>query len=145
MTTEPHARCLVISPGRTYEAKHGLQYTTGIFAENAGARGLSMQLLTIPPGGRGKAHLHAGHETAIYLIRGRVVTLFGEGLREQALASSGDFVYIPAGVQHVPVNVGDEEAIAVHARTDPNIDESVVLLPDLDAVVDAALQAIGND
>jgi uncharacterized RmlC-like cupin family protein len=29
-----------------------------------------MHLLTISPGGRAKAHLHAHHETAIYVLSG---------------------------------------------------------------------------
>ncbi len=43
--------------------------------------------------------------------------------------------YIPAGMPHLPINRGPEEAIAVIARTDPNEQESVVLLPELDALV----------
>ena len=27
-----------------------------------------MHLLTMPPGGRAKAHLHENHETAIYML-----------------------------------------------------------------------------
>lgn len=48
---------------------------------------------------------------------------------------AGDFVYIPAGVPHLPGNPSaTEPAVAVVARTDPNEQESVVLLPELDAV-----------
>lgn len=50
----------------------------------------------------------------------------------------GDFMYIPPGVPHVPVNASAAEpARAVVARTDPNEQESVVLLPDLDALIDS--------
>jgi uncharacterized RmlC-like cupin family protein len=46
----------------------------------------------------------------------------------------GDFVYIPAGVSHLPGNPSAaEQAVAVVARTDPN-EQSVVLLPHLDDV-----------
>ncbi len=34
-----------------------------------------MHLLTMPPGGRAKAHLHENHETAIYVLDGEAVTL----------------------------------------------------------------------
>jgi uncharacterized RmlC-like cupin family protein len=50
---------------------------------------------------------------------------------------AGDFVYIPAGVPHLPVNTGTEPIFAVIARTDPNEQESVVLMPELDGVPDA--------
>jgi uncharacterized RmlC-like cupin family protein len=44
-------------------------------------------------------------------------------------------VYIPPGVAHVPVNLSHSEpATALVARTDPNEQESVVLLPELDTL-----------
>lgn len=60
---------------------------------------------------------------------------YGEGLREQMLCRAGDFIYIyiPAGVPHLPANRSQTEpCIAVIARTDPNEQESVRLLPELD-------------
>ena len=47
------------------------------------------------------------------------------GLRQVA---RGDFVYIPPGMPHQPYNASDEPCRAVIARTDPNEQESVVLL-----------------
>ena len=44
-------------------------------------------------------------------------------------------VYIPAGVPHLPINASEHEpATCVVARTDPNEQESVVLLPELEAL-----------
>lgn len=95
-----------------------------------------MQLITIPPGGRAKAHLHRGHETAIYVIQGMAAMRYGEDLMERLVVEAGDFLYIPAGVPHLPMNLSDSEScIAVAARTDPNEEESVVLLPELDKLV----------
>ena len=49
--------------------------------------------------------------------------------------TAGDFIYIPAGVPHLPYNASETEpATAVLARTDPNEQESVVLRPDLDEI-----------
>ena len=45
--------------------------------------------------------------------------------------------YIPAGMPHLPANVTNAPASAVIARTDPNEQESVVLLPELEALVPA--------
>ena len=87
------------------------------------------------PGGRAKAHLHENHETAIYVLSGRAEMWYGEGLREHLFAEGGDFIYIPAGVPHLPANASATEVcVAVLARTDPNEQESVVLRPDLDAL-----------
>jgi uncharacterized RmlC-like cupin family protein len=53
--------------------------------------------------------------------------------------AAGEFIYIPAGVPHLPVNPSRTEPVtAVIARTDPNEQESVVLLPELDALVPPA-------
>jgi uncharacterized RmlC-like cupin family protein len=41
---------------------------------------------------------------------------------------AGDFVYIPPGVPHQPCNPTERPVPAVLARTDPNEQESVVLL-----------------
>jgi uncharacterized RmlC-like cupin family protein len=126
--------CRVIHGGAAArEGKQGLSYFAGVSRESVGARGICMHLLTIPPGGRAKAHLHQGHETAIYVLSGEGEMWYGEGLRERSSFRAGDFVYIPAGVPHLPVNSGQNEpCLALVARTDPNEQESVVVLPDED-------------
>jgi uncharacterized RmlC-like cupin family protein len=120
---------------RTYEGKQGLTYGEGIFAGNTGATNLCLHLLQIPPGGRAKAHLHASHETAIYLISGEATVLHGPGLAGRLEMRPGDYLYIPPNVPHLPLNPSASEiAVAVLARTDPNEQESVVLVPELDSV-----------
>src|SRR5215217_2150651 len=127
--------CALVRADTTYEGKQGFSYFHGISAESVGADALCMHLLTIPPGGRAKAHLHENHETAIYVISGRADAWYGEGLSEHVLLEAGDFFYIPAGVPHLPANASETEpCVAVLARTDPNEQESVVLRPDLDAL-----------
>jgi uncharacterized RmlC-like cupin family protein len=92
-----------------------------------------MHLLTIPPGGRAKAHLHEHHETCIYVISGESEMWYGENLAEYMIIKAGEFLYIPAGMPHLPGNLSQPEpCTAVIARTDPNEQESVVLLPELD-------------
>jgi uncharacterized RmlC-like cupin family protein len=49
---------------------------------------------------------------------------------------AGDFVYIPAGVPHLPANLTAESCECVVARTDAGDQESVVLCPDLDLLID---------
>jgi uncharacterized RmlC-like cupin family protein len=123
--------CVVIHPGEEYIGKQGLGYSAGISAETAGATDICMQLVTIPPGGKAKPHLHAAHETAIYVLSGESEMWFGDGLREHLVVRAGDFLYIPAGMPHMPANASrTEPCTAVVARTDPNDQESVVLLPE---------------
>jgi uncharacterized RmlC-like cupin family protein len=130
--------CRVLRPQGSYDGKQGLSYFEGIAKQTVGSTGICMHLLTIPPGGRAKAHKHAHHETAIYVLSGEAHTWFGERLESCLVARAGDLFYIPAGVPHLPANLGHEPVSAVIARTDPNEQESVVLLPELDALVPAA-------
>lgn len=126
--------CIVIrsQEGGSYEGKQGLSYFAGVSAESAGSQALCMHLLHIPPGGKANAHLHESHESAIYVISGEAEMCYGEGLKEHTVTRAGDFVYIPAGVPHQPFNSSlTEPCIAVIARTDPNEQESVVLLPEM--------------
>jgi len=125
--------CPIVRPDSSYAGLQGLQYFAGISAQNVGSRALCMHLLKMPPGARAKAHLHEAHETAIYLIAGRAAMWYGPQLEHHLEMHAGEFLYIPAGVPHLPYNPFDAEAVAVLARTDPNEQESVRLLPELEA------------
>jgi uncharacterized RmlC-like cupin family protein len=133
--SDSQAFCRVVKAGDSFIGKQGFSYAPAISAETVAARGLHMQLLTIPPGGRAKAHKHEAHETAIYVLQGEGRMWWGERLEHHLVSPAGSFVYIPANVPHLPYNPSaSETCVAVIARTDPNEQESVVLLPELDAV-----------
>ncbi len=105
-----------------------LPYYVGISKDTAGAKGLSMNRVVIPPGAKGEPHYHRDFETAIYLLEGRVDTRYGEGLKESILTEKGDFLFIPPGVPHQPVNLSaTEPAVAIVSRNDPNELENVVM------------------
>lgn len=125
--------CRLVRPDHTYAGKQGLSYFEGIAAETVGSSGICMHLLTLPPGKRAKAHFHESHETAIYMLSGEVHTWYGDRLENHIVVKAGDLFYIPAGVPHLPANLSSEPASAVIARTDPNEQESVVLLDEGDA------------
>jgi uncharacterized RmlC-like cupin family protein len=131
--------CRLVRPSDTYDGKQGLTYFEGIASETVGSRAICMHLLTIPPGGRAKVHLHQDHETAIYILQGEAITLWGDNLEERTDLRAGDLFYIPAGVPHLPVNISNAPVSAVIARTDPNEQESVVLLPELETRAAAIL------
>ena len=105
-----------------------LPYFIGISKETAGAQGISMNMVVIPPGAKAEPHYHKDFETAIYLLEGRVDTRYGEGLKESILTEKGDFLFIPPGVPHQPVNLSaTEPAVAIVSRNDPNERENVVM------------------
>jgi uncharacterized RmlC-like cupin family protein len=123
--------CKVIRPDHAFSGKQGLNYFEGVSAQSAGSTGLCMHLVTIPPGGQANAHLHEHHETAIYVLSGESEMWYGDGLREHLTVKAGEFLYIPAGMPHLPRNPSATvPCVAVLARTDSNEQESVVLLPD---------------
>ena len=122
------AECRVIRGGEGFRGKQGLDYFAGVSAESAGAEGICMHLLVMPPGASAKPHYHASHETAIYQLEGSTSFRHGPNLEFLDQVNQGDFVYIPAGVPHQPFNPTDRIAKALIARTAPNEQESVVLL-----------------
>jgi uncharacterized RmlC-like cupin family protein len=136
--SEPASACRVVRPGGAYEGRQGFSYFEGIARETVGARGICMHLLTVPPGGRAKAHRHESHETAIYVLSGEGHTFWGERLENVSVVRAGEMFYIPAGMPHLPANLGDVPVSAIIARTDPHEQESVVLMPELEALVDFA-------
>ena len=125
----------VVRPGPEFRGKQGHIYAPAIAAETVRSKAIHMQLLTIPPGEAGRAHKHEAHETAIHVLSGVSGVWWGEQLEHHEIAAAGDFVYIAANVPHMPYNRSPTEPCkAVIARTDPNEQESVVLLPELEAL-----------
>jgi uncharacterized RmlC-like cupin family protein len=141
---DPHNEqcCKVVRGGQAFTGKQGLTYFTGICHENTGSKALCLHMLEVPPGGRASAHFHRRHESAVYLLSGQVEHLWGDRLENHDVIRPGDCVYIPPGVPHAVFNLSDvEPAVAIVARTDPSEQESVVLTPDLEVVVQAFLAA----
>ena len=127
--------CRVVGAGAEASGKQGHLhlYTPGISAQSVGERRIHLQIVRFPPEGRANAHKHDGHETAIYVLSGESGMWYGERLEQHLIARAGEFPYIPANMPHLPYNLSaSESCVAVIARTDPNDQESVVLLPELD-------------
>lgn len=134
-TTIREPVCTVLKATAPFQGKQGFTYAPAVSAETVGSNGLHMQLITMPPGAKGKAHKHETHETAIYVLSGEGGTWYGEKLEHHVVARAGEFLYMPPGVPHLPYNMSQTEPVtAVIARTDPNDQESVILLPELDAI-----------
>jgi uncharacterized RmlC-like cupin family protein len=125
--------CRVLAAGKQFTGKNGHMYAPGVSAQSVGARRINLQVAAIPPGAWSKAHKHAGHETAIYVLSGEAGMWYGEKLEDHLVARAGDFVYVPADVPHLPYNLSDVDyCVAIVARTDPDEQESVVLMPEFD-------------
>jgi len=120
-------KIITVRPDKTTTTLQQLPNFVGVSEQTAGSNNISMNMVIIPPGAKAEPHMHKDFETAIYLLKGKVKTLYGPGLRESVINETGDFVYIPAGVPHQPINLSDTEtAQAIVARNDANEQESVV-------------------
>jgi uncharacterized RmlC-like cupin family protein len=125
METLPTVRA--IRPEQQVPTRQGLPYFLGVSGRTAGARGLSMHMVVIPPGARAEPHAHRGYETAIYVLEGRVETRWGEGLAASVVSEAGDFLFIPPDVPHEAINLSTTEpARAIVARNDPAEQDNVV-------------------
>lgn len=112
------------------QSKQTLPIFPGISTKTVGAKGLSLLKVVIPPGASAEPHIHKGHESAIYLLQGRVETRYGEKLEKSVINQAGDFIFIPPDVPHQPFNLSQTEpAIAIVARDDGDEQEHVILLP----------------
>jgi uncharacterized RmlC-like cupin family protein len=117
----------VIRGGATCRKWNGIQYKTGLSGKNVGAKKLSMNVATIPPGGVAYAHIHVDFDVMLYILEGRVRHEYGPGLKKAVENEAGDFIYIEPGVPHEVFNLSDTEPVrAVVARSDPSEWEHIV-------------------
>lgn len=137
MKTLTKARFGCVVPGAaSYTSRQGSVYAPGVSKETAGSEVLFLGMVTIPPEGRTKAHIHERHESAFYLLSGDEVELYtGDDLEHRDLAHPGDYLFIPAGIPHVAVNRGRKPAVFIGVRNEPTAQESVQMRPELDAKV----------
>ena len=116
---ESHDGIAVLRGGGVPRGWNGIRYKTGLSAKNVGARQLSMNVATIPPGGVALAHIHVGFEVMLYILQGRVRHEYGDGLKQVVENTAGDFIFIEPGVPHEVFNVSaTDPVVAVVARSD---------------------------
>src|SRR5258708_34658889 len=104
--TDHHAKltCRVVRAANQFTGKQALLYSPGISAEAVGAKGNHLQILTIPPLGRAKAHKHGSHETAIYALSGESGFWDGVKIEKHLNVQTGGFGYISPGLPHLTCN-----------------------------------------
>jgi len=116
-----------IRASRTHRAWNGITYKTGLSAKSVGARHLSMNVATIPPGGVAYAHIHVDFEVMLYILQGRVRHEYGPACAHTIDNEAGDFIFIEPGVPHEVRNISDTEpVVAVVARSDASEWEHII-------------------
>jgi uncharacterized RmlC-like cupin family protein len=117
----------VIRGSGTCRQWNGIRYKTGLSGKNVGAKKLSMNVATIPPGGVAYAHIHVDFDVMLYILKGRVRHEYGPGLTRSIDNEEGDFIYIEPGVPHEVFNLSSTEpVVAVVARSDPSEWENII-------------------
>ena len=118
---------LTVRGSATHRAWNGIHYKTGLSAKNVGAKQLSMNVATIPPGGVAYAHIHVDFEVMLYILEGRVRHEYGEGLTLSIENGPGDFIFIEPGIPHEVFNLSKTEpVVAVVARSDASEWENII-------------------
>jgi uncharacterized RmlC-like cupin family protein len=116
-----------IRGGGNVRGWNGILYKSGLSAKNAGAKKLSMNVATIPPGGVASAHIHVDFEVMLYILAGRVRHEYGPALEHTLENETGDFIFIEPGVPHEVFNMSETEpVVAVVARSDASEWEHIV-------------------
>ena len=103
--------------GPTSRSWNGIRYKTGLSGKNTGAKNLSMNVASVPPGAIAYAHIHDGFDVMLFILEGRVRHEYGEGLTESVEHEAGDFIFIEPGVPHEVFNIGEGPVVAVVARS----------------------------
>jgi uncharacterized RmlC-like cupin family protein len=118
---------LTIRASRTHRTWNGITYKTGLSAKNVGAKQLSMNVATIPPGGVAYAHIHVDFEVMLYILQGRVRHEYGTGCARTIDNEAGDFIFIEPGIPHEVLNLSDTDpVVAVVARSDASEWEHII-------------------
>ncbi len=125
-TVEGAGGILTIRGGGNARAWNGIRYKSGMSAKNVGAKKLSMNVATIPPGGVARAHIHVGFEVMLYILAGHVRHEYGPALEHTLENQAGDFIFIEPGIPHEVFNMSDTEpVVAVVARSDASEWENI--------------------
>ena len=106
MNKHTDAECKVIkSDGLEVEICSGsMTRLAGVSQGLVGAEGIHLAVANIPPGCASSPHHHVNCESAIYVSKGSGRFLTGPQLETTLDIQVGDFIYVPQGSVHQPIN-----------------------------------------
>tara|TARA_B110000014_G_scaffold244413_1_gene215577 strand:+ start:429 stop:848 length:420 start_codon:yes stop_codon:yes gene_type:complete len=91
----------------------------GVSKNLSNATNIHMAIATIPKDRCSTTHFHTNCESAIYVLSGKGLFLHGNNLEIEEEISQGDFIFVPEGAFHQPVNTGDNVLELIVARNTP--------------------------
>ena len=101
----------------------------GVSKNLSNATNIHMAIATIPKDRCSTTHFHTNCESAIYVLSGKGLFLHGNNLEIEEEISQGDFIFVPEGALHQPINTDDKVLELIVARNTPI--EIVEEMPDL--------------
>ena len=106
MNKHTDAECKVIkSDGLEVEiSSASMTRLAGVSQGLVGAEGIHLAVANIPPGCASSPHHHVNCESAIYVSKGSGRFLTGPQLETTLDIQVGDFIYVPQGSVHQPIN-----------------------------------------
>jgi len=118
MKGAPMAERRIVHPDlrETEIASGAMTRIAGVSESLTGATGIHLATATIPAGCASGAHVHLNCESAIYVMHGHGKFMVGEKLDQAIEFGPGDYLFVPPGAPHQPVNDGDETIEMVVAR-----------------------------
>ena len=102
----------------------GIQF--GVSEDLSGSSQVFMTRQRIPPGMQSTPHTHLNCETAMYVLQGPLIMRHGEGLRQEHVAQSGDFFFVPPHALHQianPRDDGDAEVVLCRNAAEEIVEE----------------------
>ena len=114
--------CVVVRPHQleVEVASGSMKRLAGVSQGLVGAKGIHLALSTIPPGCASSPHHHVNCESAIYVLNGHGRFLTGPNLEVSYDIGPGDFIYVPPGSVHQPINDSATETMElIVARNTP--------------------------
>tara|TARA_B100000029_G_scaffold466104_1_gene501308 strand:- start:567 stop:983 length:417 start_codon:yes stop_codon:yes gene_type:complete len=97
----------------------GMIRLAGVSKTLSNAGNIHMAIATIPQGRCSTTHFHTNCESAIYVLSGKGLFLHGPTLEIEDAISEGDFIFVPDGALHQPVNIGEGDLKLIVARNTP--------------------------
>ncbi len=91
----------------------------GVSESLSGAKNIHLAIATIPSERCSTTHFHTNCESAIYVLSGKGVFIHGDNMEIEDNISEGDFIFVPEGSLHQPVNTGKVDLKLIVARNTP--------------------------
>jgi len=115
----------LVKPGPDRETPRGIVGGAEISQATTGAHNIYMGKFRVPAGARSRPHYHAGCESALFMLAGRIAIRWGEHLQETLEVEPGDLLYVPPRETHVVENLSDDEAAEYVVARDSPTEDSV--------------------